>query len=62
MTNQEWEYNLLLDKIADEINISDAMRDKAVSSYQAVGKWIGDGMDWDVEIMPQGSMVKKLKR
>jgi len=56
MTNQEWEYNLLLDKIADEINISDAMRDKAVSSYQAVGKWIGDGMDWDVEIMPQGSM------
>ncbi|SDB54901.1 hypothetical protein SAMN02910317_02844 [Ruminococcaceae bacterium FB2012] len=45
-----------LDKIADELNISDTMMEKAVKSYEAVGKWIGNGIDYDVCIKPQGSM------
>ena len=43
-------------KIADELNITPTMQDKAVKSYESVGKWIGDGVNYDVKIMPQGSM------
>lgn len=32
------------------------MIDKAVESYEAVGKWLGDGIEYDVHIIPQGSM------
>lgn len=46
----------ILNKIADELNITDTMMAKAVSSYQAVGEWLGKGIDYDVEIKPQGSM------
>ena len=46
----------LLSQIADELNITPTMQDKAIRSYEAVGKWIGDGVDYDVKIMPQGSM------
>ena len=46
----------ILSRIADELNITDPMFDKAVASYQAVGNWIGDGIDYKVKIMPQGSM------
>lgn len=43
--------------IADELNISQTMYDKAVRSYEAVGQWIGEGLeDLEVKIMPQGSM------
>ena len=56
MTDQEKILGMLLSRIADEINITSTMQDKAVSSYTAVGKWIGDGLDYDVKIMPQGSM------
>lgn len=56
MTPKEQELGNLLDKIADELNITPTMMDKAVSSYEAVGKWIGDGLDYDVVIKPQGSM------
>ncbi len=46
----------LLNAIADELNISTTMYEKAVNSYHAVGKWIG-GMDetLDISIFPQGS-------
>lgn len=56
MTDQEKALGAFLSRIADELNISHTMQEKAVSSYQSVGKWIGDGLDYDVEIMPQGSM------
>lgn len=56
MTDQEKALGAFLSRIADELNISPTMQEKAVSSYQSVGKWIGDGLDYDVEIMPQGSM------
>ena len=46
----------ILSRIADELNVTDTMYDKAVESYKAVGKWIGDGVDYTVTIMPQGSM------
>lgn len=56
MTDKEKILGTLLSSIADEINITPTMQDKAVSSYTAVGKWIGDGVDYVVKIMPQGSM------
>ncbi len=46
----------LYNKIADELNISETMAEKAKGSYEAVGKWLGDcepGLD--IKIMPQGS-------
>lgn len=43
-------------QIADELSISSTMYDKAVSSYNAVGKYLGDcDPDYDIRIMPQGS-------
>lgn len=42
--------------IAKNLNISETMRKKAVTSYEAVGNWISDGLDsYDIKIMPQGS-------
>ena len=55
-----------LEAFVENISISATMIDKATNSYEAVGKWLGDG-DWgyDVNIMPQGSfnlgtMIKPL--
>lgn len=49
--------NKLYDYIVDEISISDTMLNKAISSYGAVGKWLGDcDPNLDVKIMPQGSI------
>ena len=46
----------ILRRIVQEISITPAMADKAVESYEAVGKWIGEGLSYDVHINPQGSM------
>ena len=46
----------VLNHIADEINITEDMYDKAVTSYESVGKWLGEGLRYSVKIMPQGSM------
>lgn len=46
----------LYNQIADELNISETMIEKAMKSYNAVGTWLGDcepGLD--IKIMPQGS-------
>lgn len=46
----------LYSRVADELNISETMMKKAISSYDAVGNWLGEcepGLD--VKIMPQGS-------
>ena len=56
MTESERMLGTILSKIADEISITPTMQEKAVRSYNAVGKWVGDGLDYDVKIMPQGSM------
>lgn len=56
MTSKEIELGNLLDRIADELNITPTMMEKAVDSYNAVGEWIGDGIDYSVTIKPQGSM------
>lgn len=56
MTQQEQALGVLLSKIADELNISQTMQEKAIKSYTAVGQWLGDGIPYDVKIMPQGSM------
>lgn len=56
MRNREDLLGEILSRIADELNITDTMFDKAVTSYQAVGNWIGEGIDYKVTIMPQGSM------
>lgn len=56
MNTKEQVLGMVLGKIADELNISDKMYNKAVSSYEAVGKWLGEGPDWGFVIMPQGSM------
>ena len=56
MTEQEIAINKYLLKISDNLDITDAMRDKAVKSYKAVGKWLGDcDTDSSIKIMPQGS-------
>ena len=45
-----------LEAIVDSISISDTMIDKAKSSYEAVGKWLGEAeIPFDIKIMPQGS-------
>ena len=45
-----------LRKMVETISISETMDDKARTSYQTVGKWLGAGLDkYDVVIMPQGS-------
>lgn len=56
MNTKERLLGMVLDQIADELNISDAMYDKAVSGYKAVGEWLGEGIPLDVVVFPQGSM------
>jgi len=56
LNEKEQQLNLILKKIVSEISITSPMIDKAVESYEAVGKWLGDGIEYDVHIIPQGSM------
>ena len=37
MTEKEKQLNAWLNQIADELNITDTMLDRAISSYEAVG-------------------------
>lgn len=56
MTARDQEYNKYLQKLAENLDISDTMRDKAIDSYTAVGKWLGDCTDDSaIKISPQGS-------
>lgn len=56
MNDKEKQIDCILKKIAEEISITPSMIEKAVKSYEAVGKWIGEGIDYNVIITPQGSM------
>lgn len=56
MNSREQEYNKYLRKLAENLDISDTMCDKAIESYTAVGRWLGDcADDSSVKIAPQGS-------
>lgn len=56
MNTRDQEYNKYLLKLAENLDISDTMRDKAIASYTAVGNWLGDyAEDSSVKISPQGS-------
>ena len=56
MTSKEQFVEHYLVSIAENLDISTTMREKAERSYRAVGEWLGDcDVDSDVKIMPQGS-------
>ena len=47
---------LLFSQLANELNISNTLYDKAVTAYTALANYIKDNnSDWDVEVFPQGS-------
>ncbi len=56
MNQKEQQLNKIFTKIVKEISITPTMLDNAETSYKSVGKWIGDGIDYNVRIIPQGSM------
>ena len=51
------ELSLILNKIVDELSITQTMQEKAISGYNAVGKWLGDDLKREIHIYPQGSMA-----
>jgi hypothetical protein len=56
MISKEQEYNRYLQKIAENLDITNTMYEKAISSYTAIGEWLGDCTDDSlVNISPQGS-------
>ena len=56
MTDKEQLLGKYLLKIAENLDISPTMQEKAEKSYRAVGEWLGDcDANSDVKIMPQGS-------
>lgn len=56
MTEREKQLGIWLSQIADELNITETMLNKAIRSYESVGKWLSEGIPHDVKIEPQGSM------
>lgn len=56
MNDKQQQINRILTEIVKEISITTTMINKAVKSYEAVGEWLGKGIDYDVRITPQGSM------
>ena len=56
MTDKEQLLEKYLLKIAENLDISTTMREKAEKSYRSVGEWLGDcDVNSDIKIMPQGS-------
>lgn len=56
MTDKEQLLGNYFFRIAENLDISPTMREKAERSYRAVGEWLGDcDVSSDVKIMPQGS-------
>ena len=48
MNEKEKQIDEILKYIVNEISITSSMQEKAISSYQAVGSWIGNGINYDV--------------
>lgn len=56
MTEQQKMLSRILNQVADELNISQTMYEKAVKSYQVVGNWIANMEgDYSFHCFPQGS-------
>lgn len=56
MNTKEEVMNKYLNAIAENIDISKEMREKAESKYREVGEWLGDcDVNSDIKIFPQGS-------
>lgn len=47
--------NELLEAIAETLNINNEMRDRAISSYTALGTYLDNNIDYKVDIYAQGS-------
>lgn len=55
MQNREY-IEKFLETVVEDISISETMSEKAKDSYNAVGKWLGDGdIPFEIKIVPQGS-------
>ena len=50
MTDKEKQLGFILSQIADELNITPTMLEKADKSYTSVGTWLSDGIPYDVKI------------
>lgn len=48
--------NEIYENIADELNISDSVFESAKRSYKALGEYLENSIDYNVEVYPQGSM------
>lgn len=49
--------NEMYEEIADELNVSDAVLDKAEKSYKELGEYLGNHLgDYEIIFFPQGSM------
>ena len=57
MNMSSCELSVILGKIVDELSITNTMQDKAVSGYNAVGKWLSDDLKQEIHIYPQGSIA-----
>jgi len=56
MTDKHQELNKIYERLADNLDIPITMSEKAIKSYEAVGKWLGEcDPEYDIRIMPQGS-------
>lgn len=51
------ELSVILEKIVDELSITNTMQNKAISGYNAVGKCLSDDLKQEIHIYPQGSMA-----
>ena len=54
--NKEAQLGLLFSNLANELNISATLYDRAVTSYTALGDYIRkNNEDWEIEVFPHGS-------
>ena len=50
--------NRIFDELADTLNISETMRDKAERAYRALGDWLGKNSEGkEVQVYTQGSFA-----
>lgn len=52
----EEELNRMYNDIADELNISDSVYESAKKSYEELGEYLSNHIDYEINVYPQGSM------
>lgn len=52
----EQELNRMYNDIADELNISDSVYESAKKSYEELGEYLSNHIDYEINVYPQGSM------